>query len=264
MILLKSHDPGFPVGKILSAALFTSPDGINFIAAVLGFYQGSKKFSFEDLNLGPITPSIPSYLPDLTDEAWIEFGVDPREVGEMWVADALNDSPLRVKQKKRSHNAAEVVSQLVSIGLPYAILVWNPFVKAIATEAGKDTYVAMKKWLGKLFGKLPELSNPIVEIASIYKECQVSFIIRGGDVMSHYAALEALSVAAQTAATLVQRMTLAGFPPVRLTYEYYPEEGSWQPSFAELKSGRFITDNAKLIEINKLPLGLSIGVVIED
>lgn len=249
--LLKGHDPGHPVGKVLSAAIFTSPDGTRFIAAILGLHQGSKQFGFDDLGLGPIVPSPPSQLPVLTDASWIEFSVDPREVGAAWVTDVLISSPLRVEQKERSHNAADAVIQLISIGLPYAVLVWNPFVKAIATEAGKDTYAAMKQWLKRLFGKLPELSDPIVEIASHHKECQVAFIIRGGDVKSHYIALEALSIAAQTAAALVQKMTLAGFPPVKLTYEYRREDESWCPSFAELKSGRLITDNAKLIAVDK-------------
>src|SRR6516165_8604058 len=31
--LLRGHDPGFPVGKVLRAEVFASPDGVTFIAA---------------------------------------------------------------------------------------------------------------------------------------------------------------------------------------------------------------------------------------
>lgn len=261
--LLKGHDPGFPVGKVLSAAVFASPEGTRFIAAILGLYQGVKLDGFDDLGLGFVEPfPPPSQLPDLTDTAWIEFRVDPREVEAAWVKDALANPPLRVEERELSHNAADAVTQLISIGFPYALLVWNPFVKAFATEAGKDAYAATKQWLKRLFRKLPKLDNPIVELVSHHSECQVSFILRGSDVKSHDAALEALSVAARTAAALVHKMTLAGVPPVKLIYEFREEDGIWSPSFAELKSGKLITDNAKLIAVEKLPTGLSLGLAI--
>ncbi len=260
--LLKGHDPGFPIGKVLSAATFMASDGTRFVAAILGIYQGSKPCGFDDLGLGIILPLQPSLLPALTDVAWIEFSVDPKEVEETWVKDALHESPLRIEQKERSHNAADAVTQLVSIGLPYAVLVWNPFVKAIGGEAGKDVYAATKQWLKRLFTKLPNLNNPIVVIVSHCGECQVSFIVRGTDVKEHHIALEALSVTAQTAAALVHKMRMAGFPPVKLAYEYRKEDGNWFPSFAELQSGKLITNNAKLIAVEKLPLGLSVGLTI--
>jgi hypothetical protein len=37
--LLKGHDPGAPLGEVIDAAVFTSPDGTRFIAAMLGFYM---------------------------------------------------------------------------------------------------------------------------------------------------------------------------------------------------------------------------------
>ena len=257
--LLKGHDPGFPVGRVLSAASFTSPAGISFVVAILGLYQGSNLSGFEDLQLGPIISLEPGQLPALTDAAWIQLDADPREVGEAWIEEITRNAPLRVEHKERSHNAADVVAQLILVGLPYAVLVWNPFIKAIAEEAGKDTYAAMKQWLKRLFAKSSELSNPIVQIASHYGECQVSFIVRGTDMANHEIALDGLSTAARTSSNLVQRMAMAGFPPAKLTYEYREADGVWFPSFAELRSGKLITDNAKLIAVENLPTGLSTG-----
>ena len=260
LTLLKGHDPGFPVGRVLSAAPFTSPTGTKFVAAILGLYQGSNLRGFVDLQLGPIIPLEPGKLPVLTDAAWIQLGADPREVGGAWIEEIARDAPLRVEHQERSHNAADAVGQLIQLGLPYAVLVWNPFIKAMAEEAGKDTYAAVKQWLKLLFSKSSELNSPIVQIASHCGECQVSFIVRGTNVASHHIALDEISTAAQMAFALVQRMTMAGFPPVKLTYEYREADGIWFPSFAELKTGKLITDNAKLIAVESLPTGLSPGL----
>src|ERR1700730_11786643 len=37
--LLYRHDPGFPLGKVLRAEVFTSASGEKFVAAVFGFYD---------------------------------------------------------------------------------------------------------------------------------------------------------------------------------------------------------------------------------
>ena len=47
--LLKGHDPGFPLGKVLTAEVFTSSEGATFIAAMVGYYAGGAHLSFRDL-----------------------------------------------------------------------------------------------------------------------------------------------------------------------------------------------------------------------
>jgi hypothetical protein len=79
--LLKGHDPGFPLGKVLAAEVFTSvADGTTFVAAVIGFYNGAR-LSFRDLGLDSI-PAIasPARLPALPDACWINLATDPREI----------------------------------------------------------------------------------------------------------------------------------------------------------------------------------------
>lgn len=205
--LLERHDPGFPMGKVLTAAAFTAPEGTRFVAALLGFYQGGNRIGFGDLGLQPASPvASPSQLPVLTDASWIEFCVDPRDVEPAWVEGVLSNAPMRIKQTELSHNAAEPLIELIRVGLPYAVLVWNPFVTAIATEAGKNVYAAVSRWTGKLLAKISELQYPIVEIMSHHGECQVSFIFRGKDVKRHYASHDALPIAAVKAAALVKNM----------------------------------------------------------
>jgi hypothetical protein len=138
--LLKGHDPGFPLGKVLTAQVFTSSDGATFIAAIVGYYAGGAHLSFRDLGFDPgATVSLPSSLPALSD-AWIEFATDPREIDAAWLEDVLHTAPLRVERTELSHNAADALQELIRIGLPYVVLVWNPFTKTIATQAGKDAY----------------------------------------------------------------------------------------------------------------------------
>ena len=261
--LLKGHDPGFPLGKALAAATFTSPDGTKFVAAVLGFYRGNKPTGFGELELGLETPLSEPRIPEPTDDAWIAFEVDPREVAPEWISEALAGAPLRVEQTELSHNAADAVTELIRIGMPYAFLVWNPFIKAILTEAGKDTYAAMKQWLKCLLKKLPKLKSPITELVSHYGDCQTSFLLRGSKLKSNQAALEKLSLAAQQAAALIRKMTAAGFAPVKIIYEFNKDDERWYPSFAELKNGLLITDNAKLTAVDELPLGLSLGIALQ-
>ena len=49
--LLLGHDPGRPMGQVLSAKTFGSPPGEVFVAAVLGFYEGGRKLGFGYLGL---------------------------------------------------------------------------------------------------------------------------------------------------------------------------------------------------------------------
>jgi hypothetical protein len=259
--LLIGHDPGRPAGKALTAAVFTNLDGSKFIAALLGFYQGAAPLGFRDLGLESM-PRVasPSRLPALPDSCHITFGYDSREVDAAWIDDVLDTAPLRVDQEEASYNAAESLIELISLGLPYIALVWNPFVTAIATEAGKDTYTALNHWVRRLLGKLAERKNPVLEIRSRQNDCHVSFIFRGTDAKRHYTAHDARPLAAEQAATLIANMKSAGVAPKKIVYEFHTEDNMWFPSYAELHDGRFITDNSLLIAVEKMPSGLSIGV----
>ncbi|KMY86567.1 hypothetical protein BUMB_03594 [Candidatus Paraburkholderia calva] len=117
-------------------------------------------------------------MPSPPKDAYIEFATDPREVDERWFKRITENAPLRVERKNLNHNAAESVQELIRIGLSYVLLVWNPFVNAIGSEAGKVTYMAIDKWIRKLLSMLAERNDPILAIQSHQNECQVSFIFR--------------------------------------------------------------------------------------
>ena len=263
--LLKGHDPGFPVGRVLAAEAFTGSRGVKFVAAIFGYYSQEKLISFRDLGLDS-TPAAhpPRSLPPLPDGTWIQLETDPREVDSGWLEDVIRDAPLRVERKELSHNAAEPLTELIRIGLPYIVLVWNPFVKSIATEAGKDAYAGICRWLQSLWEKLGSRRSPIVQVVAHQNGCQVSFLFRGNDVGINYTAHEALSVAAAQAAQLLTNMKERGVAPRSLVYEFESRDGKWFPSYAELRDGRLISDRNFLIAVEQMPSGLSLGISRTD
>jgi len=256
--MFRGHDPGFPVGRILAAKLFTSPSGLRFVAAILTLYEDRQRLSFSQIDLDP-TPivSSPSILDRLNDDCWLDFATDPREVDAQWVDEVLQSAPLSVERIELSHNAAEPQAELIRIGVAFMLLLWNPFVTAIATEAGKDAYAAFRKWLRSLWNKLTERSNPIVVIQSQQDGCEVLFLFRGNDVKQHYDAHDALPIAAAQAAKLIAAMKNKRAIPISLVYEF--EQSRWFPSYAILNDGRIVTDSNILIAIEQLPTGLSMG-----
>ncbi len=255
--MFRGHDPGFPVGRTVAAKLFRSPSGVKFVAAILGQYEDRQRLSFASLELDTTpTASPPSFLDALNDDCRLVFATDPREVDERWVDDVLRDAPLRVERTELSHNAADPQAELIRIGI-YAALVWNPFVKAIATEAGKDTYASISHWMRGLWNKLADRRNPIVVVQAYQDGCEVSFLFRGKDVKQNYDAHGALPIAAAQAAQLIVSMKSKGAVPASLVYEF--EQSRWFPSYAILTDGRIVSDRNLLIAIEQLPTGLSIG-----
>jgi hypothetical protein len=263
-ILLNNHDPGKPVGQVLEAASFETHDGQRFVSAILGYFAGGDVLAFKQLNLlSDWEVQSPTFLPEMPEEVWIQIGTDPREVDGAWLDALTIDAPLRVERTELSHNAAESVQDLIRVGLPYLVLLWNPFVTSVATEAGKDTYLAVRGWIRKLFGHLAERNDPILDIQTHKDGCQVSFIIRGKKVAHHYAAHEALPTAAAQAAKLVTKLRERGIAGRELIYEFDDQALRWFPSYAVLCDGRIVTDNSKLIAIEQLPTGLSLGLTRE-
>ncbi len=262
--LLKAHDPGFPVGRVLAAASFTGSKGESFVAAVLGLYDG-KRISFRELVVDTETEmSSSTILPALGEGSWINFGFDPRHIEPAWVEDALQGAPLPVRQTPLSHNAADNQSVLIVVGVLFVALVFKPFLSTVATEAGKDCYAGIRQWVRDLLFKLSKLQNPILELQSFHDDCQISFMFREGSVKRQYAAHDALPDAAGQAQRLLKNIKRAGFQPRLIVYEFHPQDDKWFPSYAELNDGRFVTDNNLLISIEQLPTGLSLGMAIGD
>jgi hypothetical protein len=259
--LLNGHDPGLPLGKVLRAATFTNSDGTTFVAAVLGLYAGTR-ISFSDFGFDTAAAvASPSSLPVLADSCWINLATDPREIEPSWLEDVLLDAPMHVEWTELSHNAADAPHELIRLGVLFLTLVWNPYVTAIATEAGKDSYADLHKWIRKLLAQLAERKNPVLEIQSFHGDCRMSFLFRGNDVKRHYAAHDAQPGAAAQAAQLVANLKNRGHEPKLVLYEFHPEELKWYPSFVELEDGKLITDNAILIAVEQLPSGLSLGIM---
>lgn len=260
-ILLHNHDPGRPKGQLLESASFESPDGRKFVAAVLGYYAGGDVLSFLGLGIDvDASVSPPQQLPKLLDDVWIEIATDAREVDEDWLDQVTNDSPVRIERSVLSHNAADSLQELIKVGLPYVLLVWNPFVTAIATEAGKASYAGIHAWLRKLLSRMADRRNPILEFYSHQDGCQISFLFRGKDEKKLHEAMDALAGAATQAARLISRLKAQGKISRQMVYEFDKEALLWAPSFVVLNDDRIITDNLALIAIENLPKGLSLGL----
>lgn len=259
--LLHNHDPGRPKGRILESAKFETADGREFIVAVLGYYAGGDVLDFRGLGINTegVAPP-PARLPEVPDSAWIDFATDPREVDEEWLAHAISDAPLRVTRVPLSHNAAESIHELIRVGVPYLLLVWNPFITAVASEAGKGTYAAFRTWILKLLDKVSERRDPILSIQSYYDDCEISFLFRSKDVSQHYAAHEKLPDAAAQAAGLTVKLKARGTAARQLVYEFNKDASKWYPSSAVLSDDRIVTDNFELIAIENLPSNLSLGL----
>src|SRR5690606_26026696 len=105
-----------------------------------------------------------------------------------WIAAVCDGAPVHVDRQNVSNNAAEFLQELVRVGIPCALLLWNPFVKKLAEEAARDVYVASRDWLKRLIQESRQLKDPVLCIDSIYGSCQVTFILRSGDVQGGYAA----------------------------------------------------------------------------
>lgn len=259
--LLHNHDPGKPKGQTIVSASFETENGKKFVAAILGYYAGGDVLGFQ--RMGVDTNAIvlpPATLPVLPDSAWIEVGIDPREVDEAWLDLITSDAPIRIKRTELSHNAAESIQELIIFAVPILALVWNPFSTTIANEAAKDTYAGIKAWMRKLLERLSEMRNPILEFQSFHDDCGISFLLRGKDKNKHYAAHDAFSDAAAQAVQLVANLKARGLPSKKLVYEFDKEALKWFPSFAILNDDRIITDNTALIAIEMLPKGLSLGI----
>ncbi len=261
LILLNNHDPGRPIGQVLECAEFEGAEGNRFVAAVLGYYAGGRTLTFREVGLQVAKDfSPPEALPTLPENIWIELATDQREIDRSWVDALTSEPPLRIVRTKLSHNAAEAHQELIRVGVVFLTLVWNPFVTAIASEAGKATYAAVFGWFRKLLSRLADRRNPILDIQASQAGCQVSFLFRGKDIDLHYAAHDALASAATQAARLIAHLKARGMPAERLVYEFNKEARKWHPSYAVLEDGRIITDSVQLIAIEQLPRGLSLGL----
>ncbi|MEN5365629.1 hypothetical protein ABE571_04425 [Stenotrophomonas sp. TWI273] len=262
--LMKGHDPGRPMGNVLDAALFQTTRGERFIAVVLGIYESGIGLTFADLGLDRHVAA-DRVLPEPDPGASIEIAYDPREVSEEWVAEIEAISPLGVVRTPLSHNAAESVVELLRIGLPYALIVWNPVAKSFGAEVGKALYGSVHAWLKRTIETAKARKDPLLSLEAHQNGCHVMFLIRGNDLALNQAAHEGLSQAAVQAAQIIDVLIERGIPAHKLVYEMDREQLRWFPSYAVLDQGRLITNTATLIAAGAdLPAGLSLGFLRDD
>ena len=260
--LLHGHDPGRPAGQVIAAHAFTSPGGTRFVAAILAYYEPSNLKSFASFGINPFpVATLPTTL-GLPVGARIELAADQRDVPDQWLDEVSEDAPLFFKQVRLSHNDAESMKDLIRIALPYAALLWNPLVKSIGEQAGKDIYAAVHQWLQKLWKKSKERRDPILDIQAHHNGCTVSFLFRGHDVDQHYAAHAALPAAAAQAAKLID--TFAQLSPKLITLFYEFERSRWIPSYGILSDRRIVSDRSVLIAYEQTPKGLSMGLLLRE
>lgn len=259
------HDPGAPTGRIVAAREFADARGVRFVAAIVGYYGEKQRLRFGDLGVDPsIAVRPPATLPPIPGDPWLDVATDPREVDSKWLDDLLRDPPYRAKKRTLSHNIAEPLNELIRVGFPYVVLVWNPLVKTIGEEAGKDLYAAAHRWLRRLWDNLQRRRNPILVLQSSQDGCEVFFMFRGKDVKRNYAAHDALSAAAAQAAGLIRGIKTSGESPASLIYEFEAEAAQWYPSYATLADGRIVKDTPFLIAIEQLPTAVSLGLLLDD
>jgi hypothetical protein len=260
--LWHGHDPGRPAGRFIAAHAFTSPKNVRFVAAILAYYEPEGLLSFGSLGIDPFpVATLPTRL-GLPDGARIELAADPRDVPEHWLDEVSEDAPLVVKQVKSSQNDAESLKELIHVVVPYAALFWNPLVKSFGEQVGKDIYAGLHQWLQKLWKKLKELRDPIVDVQAHHNGCTVSFLLRGRGIEQHYAAHAALPSAAAQAAKLID--TFSEFNPKLITLFYEFEQSRWFPSYGVLADGRMITDSTVLIAYEQVPKYLSMGLLLPE
>ena len=265
MPLLRDHDPGRPIGHVLEAARFQAPQGEQFVAAVLGYYTRDTVRTFDEFGLSEVAVPTVRELPEPSADLWIEIAADPRDVPEAWIDELVAHAPLPVVRTTLSHNAAETAHEVIQVAVIYAALVWNPFVRAFATEAGKAAYAGVRAWLKHVVGRLRDRRAPVLSIESYQDGCHVAFLIRGVDVALNYAAHEGLSLAAAEAAKIIATFKDRSMPAARLVYEFDCEVHRWYPSFAVLDNQRIIASTPTLIATAaELPRGLSLGMRCEN
>lgn len=260
--LTHGHDPGLPAGRVIAAHLFTSPNGTRFIAAIVAYYEPDHLRSFMALGIDPSPLAAPPKSLPLFPNMHIQVGVDRREVADSWVEELLQTPPVPVERVNLSHNAAESVAELIRIGLPFAALVWNPLIKTIGEQAGKDIYAGVTHWLHRLWEKVKVLRDPIIEIQSQQLGCTVSFLLRGRNVQQHYEAHAALSGAAVQAGSLINSFRERNLRPISLVYEF--EQSRWVPSFAVIEGGQIVSDRGILIAYEQVPKSLSMGLLLNE
>ena len=259
--LYRGHDPRFPSGRVIAAKPFVSPSGKSFVAAILGFYVDELKLSFDDLGVDS-NPEVssPLVIDAILNDCRLDIATDPREVNSQWLENVLRGAPLPVVHQKLSHNAEDWQHELIRIGLPYVLFVWNPFVTTIAQETAKDIYPRTRRWLRSLWDQLVSCRNPIVILESHQDGCHVLFIIRGKDVKDHYDAHDALPTAAAQAANLISSMRSRNATPLNIAYEFDTQYARWFPTYATLEDGRLISNHNILIALEQHGTGLSIGI----
>ncbi len=263
--LWDGHDPGRPQGKVLAAEVFKTPTGETFVAAAIGFYDGAQKVGFADLGVDPLAPAPhPAQLPALPEDFGVILGADPRDVDKAWIEALAREAPFPVHFDKQSHNSADPAQVFIVAGVAFLGLVGGSFSHGFLGEAGKVSFTALHAWLKRLFERMAEQRQPILEIQSNQQDCVVSFMMRGNDVHRLYKAHNGLADAAVRAAQLISRLADHGTPAVRLLYEFDVAAELWFPAYAELADGRLVTDNANLIAAEQLPSQLSLGLSLKS
>lgn len=259
-VVLHAHDPGRPVGQVLEVKAFVAPGGRQFVAGVVGYYGRDGVITFAELGLGVADAAPLVELDAPPNDGQIQLAADPRELPDGWLDEVMSDAPPSAVRVEMSYNAAETTQELIRIAVAFGAI-WNPFVKAIATEAGKDVYAATRNWLKSVLNKSRRLKSPTIGIEGYYGGCHVSFLIRGTSRATHATAHEGLTGAAAEAATLVSRLEARGMPPASLVYEFDETVSRWYPSYARLANGRLVVDSPMLIAaLQDLPKGLSLGM----
>ena len=262
--LLDNHDPGKLLGRVLAAKLFENTDGVCFIAGYIGIYNEKATLRLSDFGIDLTERAMsPTTAPEPHASWHIQLLHDPREIESAWIERIAQETPLPVQIDHLSHNANDQVIELLRVGLPWAVLVWNPFVTEISKEAAKDVYKTIRCWLASLIEKIQERRHPVVSLQSYVGPCEVSFLFRGADIKRNHSAREALPQAAAKAEKVINTMLSRGVSPASAVYEFDMESG-WYPSFITLADGRIVSDRNILFAFESSRHGLSLGISVSQ
>lgn len=262
--ILRNHDPGLLEGRALAAKAFTSPEGRRFVAVIFGFYTPEKQMNFATLGLNAkAIPVLPTSLPAPQEDWRLDLQCDPREVSLEWVNDVSRNAPLPVLFEENSNNSLDSVIELLHVGLPYATLVWSPVVTGL-TEQGRAIYSGIRDWFRQLWLRLGDRTRSVICINSHHRGCDVRFIFRGSDASHLQRAHDLLPRAAAQAANIITDAKRRGLVPRRLTYECDGPESAWHASYLLLDDGTLVSDDSRLLPLDQLSKGLSLGLTLDQ
>lgn len=262
--LRREHDPLIqPIGRMIAARLFSDAAlGVYFVVGVMGLYDSGSlaKFSDFDIDVSTLSPTAPEELQNQQPDAVATIEFNPDEGTSDVVHQILRDAPSFVSREpvEEFRKSAELL-RTVNFWVSIILLTSNPFTKKFLERWGDkaaDASFEFFKWFGTAVLSLRKLDRLVIKTE--YKGCAIQFVLahdESPDVVSHQ--INEIHQATDSACRLVE--ALEKLAPECVTFSYDLEAQTWFPLYAITRKAGIIADRPRLIAIDKLQGGLSLG-----